>query len=289
VTVLVKAAIGLAVLLFLAAMVWATSPWVRGQLRAALWDGTSPLLCAGKESMTLRARTVRSQGPLLQAAGDCRLRIEDCVLTAPMVLDVAGNARVTVVRSRLEGKVVAAGNGSLAIVDTQVEGDTLGLEVSGDADVSIQGGGIKAPRTISVDGNGKVRSTAELSCPVQVQGNGRLTGTPALGRAQATRELSDRYSGHACDGVLDCYARAGAYGNISGRLEIAIGADGRATGATYVRGEAPTAVQDCLVAWAKAQRVDGYGGGLGHLSCEYAGNYLRGTQRMTYERRFTGD
>jgi hypothetical protein len=287
---MVKVAIGLAVLSFLGLMLWATSPWVRGQVEAALWKGTSPLLCAGGQSMTLRHRTVRlARGPVITAGGNCKLRIEDCEFSADTTLSAGGNATVTIVRSRLNGALEAAGDSRVTITDTTIEGKTIGLEVAGDAEVSVSGGEVSGERSASVDGNGKLTLETKTVGPALVGGNGRLTGTPGLNQAQVTRDLSERYSMGACDGVLDCYAKADAYGNISGSLSIAIGSDGRAIGASYEKGDAPQAVRACLLSSSKALRLEGYSGPPGHVHCDYAGSYLRGSQRMSFDRSFEQD
>ena len=68
-----------------------------------------------------------------------------------------------------------------------------------------------------------------------------------------------------------------------------IGPDGQATSAKYERGDAPPAVRECIVAHARAQRLEGFAHGSGQLRCDWAGTYLRGSRRVIFDRAFTRD
>jgi hypothetical protein len=241
-----------------------------GKLTLLLWDEASTLRCVGNQSMTLQHKRVSlAKGPIVFAAGNCHLSLIDCEFEAPQVLEIGGNAHVSLRGGRLAGTTSVAGNATLDIDGSHVAGQPA-MNVSGNALVAVKGGG-------TVEG------------AVAVDGNARVTGIPDLEATQKASELSNRWSRGACDGVLRCYTQADAFGNISGRLNVSIGADGQATDATYEKGDAPDAVRLCLIAWGKQQRLQGYAGRPGHLGCEYAGSLTRSSQRLSLDRSFLPD
>ena len=262
VRVVALALVGLA---FLAIMIYVSSWSVRGFVAAARWDGKSTLECFGSTVMSVRGRTVDMTGAsssTIHAAGDCELEIVDCKLSGRLVLDGGGNARVTIRNSKLEG----------------------GLDVAGDVQLDFYGSSVKVapPARAEVSGNARVAfHDSRLEGDLQRSGNATVAGIPEIERQQALEELSHRYGGHACDGVIDCYQQSAAFGNISGRLVVDIDATGRASGARTESGEAPRAVRDCLVALGRSRTIDGYDGKPGRMTCYYAGSLIPGALRMS--------
>ena len=258
-------AIGLAAVVFLALMIYASSWSVRGLVAAARWDGKSTLECLGSTVMTVRARTVDVTGetsPILRAGGNCELEIVDSNLTGLLVIDGGGNAHVTIRNSKLTG----------------------GLDLAGDVQVDLYGSSVKVapPARAAVSGNARLAlHDSGLEGDVERSGNATVTGIPELERRQALEDLSRRYGGHACDGVIGCYQKAGAFGNISGHLVVDIDAAGRASVARYEGGEAPPAVRDCLVALGRARTIENFDGRPGRLTCFYAGNFIPGAMRVS--------
>jgi hypothetical protein len=258
-------AVGLAILLFLAIMVYVSSWSVRGWVAAARWDGRGTLECFGSTVMTVRGRTVDVTGApssIIHAAGNCELEIVDCNLTGQLVLDGGGNAHVTIRNSKLDG----------------------GLDVAGDVQVDFYGSTLEVARPARAEVSGNARLAfhdSRLAGELERSGNATVTGIPELERQQALEDLSSRYGAHACDGVIACYQKSGAFGNISGHIVVDIDATGRARGARYESGDAPPAVRDCLVALGRARTIEAFDGKPGRMSCFYAGSFIPGAMRMS--------
>jgi hypothetical protein len=258
-------AIGLAVLVFLAVMVYSSSWSVRGMVAVARWDGKSTLECFGSTEMKVRGRTVDMTGAassIIHAAGNCQLEIVDCDLSGRLVLDGGGNAQVNIRNSKLNG----------------------GLDVAGDMQLNFFGSTVKVapPARAEVSGNARVAfHDSRLEGDLARSGNATVTGIPEFERQQALQDLSNRYGGHACDGVVGCYQKSGVFGNISGHLVVDIDAAGRARGARYENGEAPPAVRECLIALGRARTIENYDGKPGRMSCFYAGSFIPGAMRMS--------
>lgn len=94
---------------------------------------------------------------------------------------------------------------------------------------------------------------------------------------------------YACAPVAPCYEKLEAFGNISGRLMIHIGADGKADMAGYDMGEASDLVKRCLTDAGRAVAIPSYKGKPGILVCEYGGTFMRGSQMMSWGTGFVED
>ena len=257
-------AIGVGVLAFVALMAYVSSWSVRGWVAASQWDGKSTLECFGSTEMSLRGRSVdmTGAGSIIHAAGNCQLEIVDCNLNGRLVLDGGGDARVTVRDSKLNGGLDVAGNVRLDLFASELK--------------------VAPPARALVSGNARVAfHESRLEGSLERSGNAVITGIPELERQAALEELSRRYSAHACDGVVGCYQKSGAFGNVSGRLLVDIDASGRASSASYENGEAPPAVRDCLIALGRTRTIDPFDGQPGRLSCYYAGSLIPGAMRMS--------
>jgi hypothetical protein len=235
-----KVATVVGVLAFGALMAYATSWTVRGWVAAWRWDGTTKLECFGSTVMHLRGKKANVAGTAIEAAGNCELEIENCEISGDPAVFAAGNAKVTLVGGRLEGKKAA-------------------LAASGGADVEIRG--------------------TQLAGRIERSGNARVHGLPEEDAKQAAEDLSRKYGADACAGMIECYTQAGAFGQISGRLTSRVGTDGHMLDATY-EGEAKPPIRACLVAAARKRVIAGYDGQPGFLTCEYAGTIAGGSRQL---------
>jgi hypothetical protein len=258
-------AIGLVSLAFVALMIYVSSWSVRGWVAVAQWDGKSELECFGSTVMSIRGRNIDMQGAasaIIHAAGNCELEIVDCNLNGTMVLDGGGDAHVSIRNSTLNG----------------------GLDVAGDVQLDLYRSTLKVapPARAAVSGNARVAfHDSRLDGKLERDGNAIVTGIPEIEREAALEDLSARYGAHACDGVVDCYQKNGAFGNISGQLVVDIDAAGRARAARYQSGDAPPAVRDCLVELGRTRSIEPFDGKPGRMSCYYAGSFIPGAMRMS--------
>jgi hypothetical protein len=250
---------------FLALMLYVTSWSVRGWVAVAQWDGKSPLECFGSSVMTVRGRAVTTSDAaqaIMHAAGNCELEIIDCDLSGPVVLEAGGNAHVTVRNTKLNGGLDVAGNVQLDLHATSV---TVAL-----------------PARAMVSGNARVAfHNSRLEGDLTHDGNSVVTGIPEIDRQQTLVDLSRRYGAQACDGVVACYEKNRAFGNISGRLVVTIDASGSARDAHYENGDAPPAVRDCLIALSLTRKIEPFDGKPGQMICDYAGSFIPGAMRLS--------
>jgi len=264
-----SAGIGFGVLIFVAAMIYATSWTARGWVESVRWDGTTTLECYGGTVMTLRDRTIKTgpaDGPILSVAGDCEIEIINCNLTGQRVLSAGGNAHVTIRDSKFNG----------------------GLDLGGNVEVDFYNSTIDVAQDADVAGNAKVTfHDSHLEGNLEVLGNAVVKGIPELDERMARTDLSRRYGATACDGVTDCYGNAGAFGNISGQLVVDIDATGHAVDARYENGDAPPAVRECLIALGRARSIKPFDGKPGRMTCFYAGTFIPGAMRMSTSPSFT--
>lgn len=257
-------AIALVSVAFIALMLYVSSWSVRGWVAVARWDGKSTLECFGSTVMHIRGRVVDMTGAasaIVNAAGNCELEIVDCKLSGPIVIASGGNAHVTVRNSKLTGGLDVAGNAQLDLYSSMLKLISPGAGVSGNARVAFH--------------------DSRLEGSLQHDGNSIVTGIPEIERQEALEDLSRRYGAHACDGVMACYQKSGAFGNISGQLVVDIDAAGHASAARFEDREAPPAVRDCLLALGRARIIEPFDGKPGRLSCYYAGSFIPGAMRMS--------
>ncbi len=83
----------------------------------------------------------------------------------------------------------------------------------------------------------------------------------------------------ACKPVVGCYVQSHYDGRVDGLLTVIVGADGRASKATYV-GSASPAVRKCLTEAGKATAFEGYEGPGGKLTCKYQGEVFGGSSQL---------
>jgi hypothetical protein len=172
-----------------------------------------------------------------------------------------------------KGKAIAAaGNCEIAVENCDVEELTAG----GNAKVTLVGG--KLGRLFAA-GNADVEIRGTAVEKVDRGGNVRVHGLPEEDAKQAVEDLSRRYGSGACNGMIECYTSARAFGQISGRVEAKVGPDGHMLDATY-EGEAKPAIRECLLATMRKKVIAGYDGKPGVLSCEYAGTMAAGSRQL---------
>jgi hypothetical protein len=197
------------------------------------------------------------------------------------------------VKARIAGRTISLPNG--AAPSSEVPSFASGcsdkgcplIEASGNCELEIADCKLSAPTVLYATGNARVHITnSTLDGKINRAGGAEVTGLPELDAEQAKVSLSKKFGEGACNGVVECYTKADEYGNIAGRLTVAIGADGRATDARY-KGAAPKKVVDCLVALGRAHKIGGFDGKPGTLSCDWAGSITPGSLMLSSTPSFT--
>jgi hypothetical protein len=215
------------------------------------WDGKTMFECTGNDKMTLKGKTVS------MPSGAPASEKLSAVMCEMMVGARHGCPMIE-----------AAGNCSLEIVDST----------------------LSAPTVLFAGGNAKVVfRNSTVNGEVKRGGSAVVTGLAVLAeqdKKAAAKEHLQEYARGACSAVADCYKKSAAWGNVSGRIAVTIGADGRATGARYENGTAPAAVRQCLIADGKTKVVAPFDGHPGLMTCDYAGSMTPGTQSMSYSPGF---
>lgn len=83
------------------------------------WDGTTPLTCGGVQHVRVEGVTATfATGTAVSAGANCHVELVRCTITAPVALEAAGNASITVEGGSITGTEAAAratGNGSIAL------------------------------------------------------------------------------------------------------------------------------------------------------------------------------
>jgi hypothetical protein len=105
------------------------------------WDGKFPISCYGGELVVRGAHADVPDNPAIWAGGDCRIRIEDCTISAPEVLYIGGNAEATIVGGRFTGSaysIDAAGYAKVTVTGTELIGP---VSKAGYAEMTISGTG----------------------------------------------------------------------------------------------------------------------------------------------------
>jgi hypothetical protein len=101
------------------------------------WDGKSPLNCGGTTELKIEnVQASLSAGPAVIAGGNCQLTLKGVSLRAPVVLQVMGNARVTLEDCEIHGTtsaISASGNGQVTLQGSHIDGP---INKSGAAQVS---------------------------------------------------------------------------------------------------------------------------------------------------------
>jgi hypothetical protein len=172
-----------------------------------------------------------------------------------------------------KGKAIsAAGNCEMTIENCEIDEVTAG----GGAKVTLIGGKVGL---LSAAGGVDVEIRGTSVGKVDRGGSGRVHGLPEEDAKQAAEDLSRRYGAGACDGMIECYLSARAFGQISGRVGAHVGPDGHMLDATY-EGEAKPAIRQCLLAVMRKKVIADYDGKEGVLSCEYAGTMAAGSRQL---------
>jgi hypothetical protein len=216
------------------------------------WDGKTMFECTGNDKMTLKGKNVSMPSG---APASAMLPLQMCELMVG-----AGHGCPM---------IEAAGNCQLEIVDCTLSAPTV-LSAGGNANVVFKNSTVKG--AIKKGGSAVVTGLASLAEEDK--------------KAAAQAHLKE-YAKSACSAVAECYKKSAAWGNISGRVAVPIGADGRATGARYENGTAPAAVRQCLIADGKTKVVAPFDGHPWLMTCDYAGTMTPGSQMMNYSPGFT--
>lgn len=96
--------------------------------KATAWDGRSTFECAGSDVVKLEGVTANlASGTAIKAGANCQLTLVNMTITAPVVIDAAGNAKVTVTGGSLQGStnsIVAGANAQVTVTGAKVTGKT---------------------------------------------------------------------------------------------------------------------------------------------------------------------
>ncbi len=91
------------------------------------WTGEATYECIGNTRAALSGQTITSgASPAIRANGNCQLTLTDMTITAPVVLEVGGNAKVVIVGGALTGgeqAITAGANGKVSVSGTMITGD----------------------------------------------------------------------------------------------------------------------------------------------------------------------
>lgn len=134
-------------------------------LAAMRWDGAAPYECAGNSRATLRGVTATLKDrTAIVAKANCKLRIIDCTIDAWQVLEIDGNAQVTIEASQLtsasDGVEIGA-NGKLELYDTTLRAGGVGVRVGSNGNALLGSGtvaGDKGALTLKSNARAEIRS-----------------------------------------------------------------------------------------------------------------------------------
>ena len=112
-----------------------------GGLIAGGWNGSTPLICGGNDSVDATGVTVSyTSGAAINAGGNCRVKCTRCTLKAPIGIAAGGNAEIDMIDSRIDAPqaIVAGGNAHVRMLG----GSSLAGQIikSGNADVTAPPG-----------------------------------------------------------------------------------------------------------------------------------------------------
>ena len=97
----------------------------KAQKAAAAWDGTSTFECKGNDKVTLSGVTATVSDTAIRAGGNCQLTLVNVKLTAPVGIEAAANAKVTMTGGSITAStnsVVASAAANVTLTGTQVTG-----------------------------------------------------------------------------------------------------------------------------------------------------------------------
>lgn len=111
--------------------IWRASsdPWAGGigNIEAtAIWDGTGPLVCAGNQVLDVTpVSATLGVSPAITAMGNCRMTLHGVHVSAPVALQVGGNAEVILDGGSYTGSsaaIVAGANAHVVVQGALVQG-----------------------------------------------------------------------------------------------------------------------------------------------------------------------
>ncbi len=226
---------------------------------------TETVICGGNQTVEYKNRTFDvASGPALLAGGHCKVTLTDCTVSAA----APGFGM---------GAISAGANASITMTNTKVTGSPA-LHAGADASVALSGGSLEGE--IALDAGGASHITASgvtVKGEVKHGASAVIDGIAGVkGASQADSDLKKMATG-GCDGYADCYVKGGFDGHVSSKMLVEIGPTGHATTASYQGGNAPKAVQDCMVAIGKTKSI---ATGPGQLKCELSGTISGGNSEI---------
>lgn len=236
-----------------------------GTVAAAGGPITQMVLCGGNQKIAYTNRTFQvASGPAILAGGSCKVTLTNCTVTAT---DPGFGM----------GAITAGGSASVSMSNTKVSGSPA-LTAGGSANVAMTGGSLEGAVAIDSGGTANIKASGvSVKGEVKHGGNAVIEGIAGVKGASESDREADKLATGGCDGYADCYAKANFDGHVTSMMLVEIGPNGHATSASYQGGNAPKAVQDCMVAVGKTKTV---ATGPGHLKCELSGTVSGGNSEI---------
>lgn len=92
-----------------------------------IWDGEAPFFCGGDDDVTVKGvKAEFTAGTAMIAIHKCRFTCIDCQIKAPVAIEAAGNAVVTIVHGDITGTELLAKAHDNAIVSIVGNATTKG-------------------------------------------------------------------------------------------------------------------------------------------------------------------
>ncbi|MBN2495752.1 MAG: hypothetical protein JXR96_14260 [Deltaproteobacteria bacterium] len=270
-----------------------------------VWDGRSELRCEGSQRYKLQGAS--SEADWVQLTGHCQLQILQSQLTLAKGIDVKDDARLTVEGGRLESR--SAGIHARERAHVQLEDVTLvapnSIQASDESTVFVRGGMIHGKSALSASGHavitlrkverlGKVDKRGEAVIHELAEGEleeavvRRARGMKAV--VESTKEHVERYQQEACKGFVECYQRHQVRGEISGRIEMQVGVEGKVVKVLRRKiGPTTDEVRKCIEALSESKVIPDFAGPTGTLYCSYEGTVTPESRMLDLRSIFNPD
>jgi len=117
--------VGIGIYVYVAAKDTSSPVDGKAQAAASSWDGKSTLVCKGNDVMTVTGVTASVSDTGVRAEGNCQLTLVNVKITAPVGIDAAANAKVTMTGGSITSStnsVVAGAAAKVTLTGTNVTG-----------------------------------------------------------------------------------------------------------------------------------------------------------------------
>jgi hypothetical protein len=179
--------------------------------------------------------------------------------------------------------LIAGGHCEVTLTDCTIKAPE-GITAGGDAVVIMTGGSLHgSPIALKAGANAHVTvSGTTIDGKVDRMGSAIVTGVSGVKNPDP---VAEKLGKDACTGYDSCYEAGKHVGPLSGKVIVAIGANGAATGARF-EGNAPKDVVSCLVDLGKKKTVPA-AGKAGTLTCQYSGSVTLASTTFESQGAFT--